>query len=829
MRFGLTRKRQLDLPEGAVSRTTANYFGGNNMDEHFHADFFGFVIDSEQGLSFAGKPISLHPKEFKLLLELVKEAGKRVSKEELINRVWNNSDTSDESIARCLSILKSTLKKASPGSESLIKTEYGQGYRFIGQIGKPATFVNEENFFLLINNTRNIVTLKDSHNRWQIANTATLELFGLTGKPWQGKTCGELLALSNRQDRSMFDTCVQTDELAWESRQPVEFIYTMETQDGSLPQKRFFEMIKTPLFEANGSRKALIGMGQEITDRIENEHQSRLMRRVLSNSNEAVMISDADNNIVYVNDAFTRITGYTLQDVSGQNPRILASRRHDQLFYEDMWRHIINEGSWHGEIWDKRKDGEIYPKWLNIGTVHDNDNKLCNYVAIFSDISKRKADEALLTFLAYHDPLTKLPNRLLLRDRFDQVASQNERRSNGAIALLYLDLDQFKSINDTLGHEIGDRLLIAVANRLKASVREIDTVSRLGGDEFVIILTEMPDTHSVSTVAQKILYQLGESFQIDQYRLLSTVSMGIAFYPDDGDNFDTLLKLADTAMYHAKDCGRNTYRFYTEKMNVDALERLHMRNSLAEAIARREFVLHYQPQFDLHNSRLIGVEALIRWNHPEQNLLPPSKFIPLAEETGQIVPIGEWVIREACRQAKVWQNQGYEPVRVAVNLSSLQFKRGDVIKMITDLTDEHDLDPQYLELELTESILLQDVEYILDIIKKFKALRFTLAIDDFGTGYSSLAYLKRFRVDKLKIDQSFIRNLTVDRHDLAIVRSIIQLANGFEMRTIAEGVETQTQLELLRHEGCHEGQGYLFSHPLPADQVTKYLTLLANN
>ncbi len=794
------------------------------MDEHFHADFYGFIIDSEQGLSFAGKPISLHPKEFKLLLELVKQAGKRVSKEELIARVWNNADTSDESIARCLSILKSTLRQVSPGTESLIKTDYGQGYRFIGQIGKPATFVNEENFFLLINATRNLVTLKDHKNRWQIANNATLELYGLIGKPWQGKTCRELAALCDNHYRIVFQTCTDADEQAWESHQPVELIQTVASEDKS-QKPRIFEIVKTPLFEANGSRKALITLGQEITDRIENERQTRLMSRVLSNSNEAVLISDANNNIVYVNEAFTRITGYTLSEVSGQNPRILASHRHDQSFYEEMWHHIINDGTWHGEIWDKRKNGEIYPKWLNISTVHDGDDTLSNYVAIFSDISKRKADEALLTFLAYHDPLTKLPNRLLLRDRFDQAVGISERRSSGSIALLFLDLDQFKSVNDTLGHEIGDRLLIAVAKRLEANVREIDTVSRLGGDEFVIVLTDMPDMPSVSFVAQKILDQLGDVFEIDQYRLTSTGSIGVALYPYDGDNFDTLLKLADTAMYHAKDCGRNTYRFYTDKMNVDAMERLHMRNSLAEALNKQEFVLHYQPQFDLNTSRLIGVEALIRWNHPKQGLLFPNKFIPLAEETGQIVPIGEWVIREACRQAKAWQNQLYVPVRVAVNLSSLQFKRGDVIKMITDLTDEHELDPNFIELELTETILLQDVDYILDVVKKFKSLRFTLSIDDFGTGYSSLAYLKRFRVDKLKIDQSFIRNLEVDRHDLAIVRSIIQLAKGFDMLTIAEGVETQGQLELLSREGCHEGQGYFFSHPLPADQVVRFLTL----
>ncbi len=537
------------------------------MDEHFHADFYGFIIDSEQGLTFAGKPVNLPPKEFKILLELVKKAGKRVSKEELIDRVWDNAPTSDESIARCLSILKSTLRRANPGTESLIKTDYGQGYRFIGQIGNPTSFVNEENFFLLINATRNLVILKDGKNRWQIANNATLEFCGLLGKPWQGKTCNELAGLCENPYRSVFQTSADEDEQAWETRQPVTIVRTLEAADNS-QKPRIFEIIKTPLFEANGSRKALLVLGQEITDRVENEQQSRLMNRVLSDSNEAVLISDANNDIVYVNETFTLITGYTLSEVAGRNPRILASRRHDQAFYAEMWRGLLNEGNWHGEIWDKRKNGEIYPKWLNISTVHNEDGSICNYVAIFSDISKRKADEALLIFLAYHDPLTKLPNRLLLRDRFEQAVSLYERRGSGSIALLYLDLDQFKSVNDTLGHEVGDRLLVAVAKRLEANVREIDTVSRLGGDEFVIVLTDIPDMPAVSFVAQKILDQLGEVFEINQFRLTSTGSIGIALYPDDGDNFDLLLKLADTAMYHAKDCGRNTYRFFTDKMNV---------------------------------------------------------------------------------------------------------------------------------------------------------------------------------------------------------------------------------------------------------------------
>ncbi len=797
------------------------------MEEHFHAEFYGFTIDSEQGLSFAGKTVELRPKEFQMLLLLVRRAGARVSKEELIKHVWNSAPTSDESISRCLSVLKSTLRKVSPGTELLIKTEYGQGYRFIGEIGKPATLVNEENFFLLINATRNIIILKDDQNRWQIANNACLQLFDLMGKAWQGKTSAELAQICNPNWQEHFECGYLADEQTWERGDVVE--YTIQkANDPNNPEQfdRAFEITKTPIFEPNGNRKALIVLGQEITDRLENERHALLMHKVLSNSDEAVLICDQLNNIVYANTAFTNITGYTMQEVRGKNPRLLASGRHDKIFFQKMWRQINSDGNWFGEIWDKRKNGEIYLKWLNISTVHENNGALANYVGIFSDITQKKADEAMLSFLAYHDPLTQLPNRLLLRDRYHQALNLAHRHQQGSLALLYLDLDQFKNINDTLGHEIGDRLLIAVAKRLETNVREIDTVSRIGGDEFVIILTEMPDSQSIAMVAQKILGHLAENYEIDDYNLTTTISIGITICSKNNEDFDALLSQADAAMYHAKNSGRNTYRFYTDQMTTDSLQQLQVRIELAEAINKEQFMLYYQPQFDLHHARLVGLEALIRWNHPEKGIITPDKFINIAETTGQIVPIGEWAISEACRQAKEWQVQGYEPIKIAVNLSSLHFKRGDIIKMMTDLTDRHQIDPKFLELELTESVLLNDVDYILDIMKKFRNLRFTLTIDDFGSGYSSLAVLKRFRVDKLKIDNSFVQNLEVDRHDLAIIRSVVQLANGFDMKTIAEGIETAGQLEILRREGCHEGQGYYFKHPLNAVQISREVLTL---
>ena len=506
----------------------------------------------------------------------------------------------------------------------------------------------------------------------------------------------------------------------------------------------------------------------------------------------------------------------------GKNPRILSSGRQSKEFYQALWRQLEIEGSWRGEIWNRNKNGRIYPEWLDISMVRDQNGLVTHHIAIFSDITQRKETEQQLEFLAYHDPLTRLPNRLLLRDRFDKAAAASMRNETMA-ALLFLDLDQFKNVNDTLGHEIGDLLLLGVAERLSACVRDTDTISRLGGDEFVILLPELQDVSTVSTVAQKVLEHLADPFDIRGHILNTSFSIGIGLYPDDGTDFDTLLKLADAAMYYAKDCGRNTYRFYTEQMNIHAMERMQLQNNLHQALKQQEFVLHYQPQLDLASGQMIGVEALIRWKSPELGLVSPAKFIPAAEDCGLIVPIGEWVLREACRQNRLWQNAGFEPFAVAVNLSALQFRRGGIVETIVDILKETRLDPMWLELELTESILIQNVDYVLGVIKKLKKIGIRLSIDDFGTGYSSLTYLKRFAVDKLKVDQSFVRNMTVDPDDAAIVHSVIQLGHSLKLKIVAEGVETREQAESLLNEGCDQVQGYLYSHPVPADEITKFL------
>jgi diguanylate cyclase (GGDEF)-like protein len=437
-------------------------------------------------------------------------------------------------------------------------------------------------------------------------------------------------------------------------------------------------------------------------------------------------------------------------------------------------------------------------------------------------MSERKAAQERIEFLAHHDALTGLPNRLLLRDRVEQAQAQAVRL-HSRVALLFLDLDRFKTINDSLGHPVGDALLKAVVDRLKGCVRESDTLSRQGGDEFVILLNDVRDSEAVARVADKIHQRMSEPIVLGSQSLNTSFSIGIALCPDDGEDFDSLLQKADTAMYHAKEAGRNGHRFFTEQMNRKVVEHMTLETQLRSALENREFVLHYQPQMDLHEGGIVGVEALIRWNSPENGLVSPARFIPVAEDSGVIVPIGAWVLGEACRQARAWQDAGLPPFVVAVNLSAVQFRRMDLVNTVINALVLSDLDSQWLELELTESILIQDAEATLDSVRRLKALGVKLSVDDFGTGYSSLAYLKRFAVDKLKIDQSFVRDLVTDPDDAAIVRAIIQMAHSLKLKTIAEGVESEDLSNLLRLFHCDEIQGYWLARPMPADELQAFV------
>jgi len=552
----------------------------------------------------------------------------------------------------------------------------------------------------------------------------------------------------------------------------------------------------------------------DMTQRLQAEAELRLAASVFENSVEAIVVAGADRNIVRANPAFSTVTGFDVREVIGHSLPDVTGGRHETGFFEGVWRSIERDGFWQGEVWNTRKNGKAFPAWLSISSVRDQDGQISHYVAVFSDITERKANEARIAYLAHHDPLTGLPNRALMQDRLSQSLARAHRERT-MVGLLFLDLDRFKMINDSLGHHAGDRLLQQVAERVRTCVRDSDTICRQGGDEFIIVLNDMPNTRAPARVAEKILGSLAEPFDVDTHRIGTSFSIGIAVYPNDGRDPESLMKNADTAMYHAKESGRNTFRFFTEAMNANALERLQLENALRQALERNELTLYYQPQVSLKDGMVVGAEALLRWQHPQRGFISPARFIPIAEESGLIVPIGRWVLREACRQARAWERQGLPPIMMAVNMSALQFRRDNVVAMVREVLDETGHEPDRVELELTESLLMENAGEVLSTIQQLKGLGVRLSIDDFGTGYSSLSYLKRFAVDRLKIDQSFVRDVPIDSDDAAIVRAIIQLGEALKLDVIAEGAETIAQVEFLRREGCAEAQGYYWCPPVP--------------
>ncbi|MCW5600794.1 EAL domain-containing protein [Nitrosomonas sp.] len=544
---------------------------------------------------------------------------------------------------------------------------------------------------------------------------------------------------------------------------------------------------------------------------------------VFESTRDGVVITDLEPRIVAVNRAYMEITGYRKSEVIGKNPKLIKSGRHDQAFYQSMWNNLIQAGYWRGEIWNRRKNGEIYPQWLTISTVHDESGKPRNYVGVFTDISQIKQSEARLEHLAHYDPLTGLPNRLLAQSRL-QHAIERADRNHYRVATLYLDLDRFKNVNDSLGHPAGDELLSLLANRLKSRLREEDTLARLGGDEFLLILEEIKDTRQAATVAQALIDQLTTPFTLPSgHKIFIGASIGISSYPDDAQCVTELIQHADMAMYLAKQEGRNTYRFHTKALSIAANERLALETRLRHALIANEFVLHYQPLIDARSNRIAGVEALVRWQPVDGEMVPPAKFIPITEETGLIVPLGEWILRTACNQARAWMDAGLPPLVMAVNLSVRQFQSENMVNMVRRVLADTGLPAEYLELELTETMFIERGEQSIATLKALKDLGVCLAIDDFGTGYSSLAYLKRFPIDKLKIDQSFVRDLAEDPNDREIAATIIAMARGLKLEVLAEGVETEQQLRFLQQHGCDYYQGYLFHRPAPPAQLDQWL------
>jgi diguanylate cyclase (GGDEF)-like protein/PAS domain S-box-containing protein len=522
-----------------------------------------------------------------------------------------------------------------------------------------------------------------------------------------------------------------------------------------------------------------------------------------------------------VNQAFTDITGYSAEEATGQNPRILKSGRQDEAFYQNLWISLKETGKWEGEVWNRRKGGDVYPEWSSIASVKDTNGEVTHYISSFTDITEKKLSDKQVQRLAHYDALTNLPNRVLFQDRLEQAIAQAKRHDR-KIAVLFFDLDNFKLINDTMGHTVGDILLQMIAGNLKTCVREEDTVARLGGDEFVVILSEVNSAQDVLRISEKILSVMREPLLLESREVNITFSIGASLYPDDGSDGETLLKHADIALYRAKQAGKNRQEFFTQEMMLALQHRQHMEKDLKTALEQKQFILYYQPQIELDNGRVIGVEALIRWQHPEHGLVPPFKFIPVAEETGLIVPIGRWVLEEACRQQYAWQQAGMK-VRMAVNLSARQLQDEDLLNTLAVVLEAFAIEPGMLELELTESCLMDDPNAAIELMQEIKGLGLRLAMDDFGTGYSSLNYLKRFAMDTLKIDQSFVRDLPDDEQDAAITTTIIAMAKNLDLKVLAEGVETKEQLQFLKEQGCDEVQGYYFSKPLSAEEVQPLL------
>jgi len=545
----------------------------------------------------------------------------------------------------------------------------------------------------------------------------------------------------------------------------------------------------------------------------------------IENTMEGVMISDSNNKICYVNRAFEETTGYKKEQVLDQSPSILQSGKHNQSFYEDMWMEISSTGKWKGEIWNRRANGEIYPEWLSITTIKDDNGERHYYVGVFSDITTQEEIRQRLHNLAYYDGVTELPNRHLFMDRLANTLS-NAKRFKQSFALLFLDLDRFKTINDTLGHSIGDQLLVEVSKRLKEELRDNDTVSRMGGDEFMILLPQTNSIQDAEQVAQKIIAAMNNHFKLEGRRYHITVSIGISFYPKDGEETETLIRHADIAMYKAKENGRNTYHCYVDHLDEKIVEHLDLETDLRHALKLNSLELHYQPQMDLQTGEWYGAEALLRWNHPERGYIPPLEFIHVAEETGMIVEIGYWTIEQACKQYMIWKRQGMEMGKISINLSPHQFLQSNLVERFKIIIESTQIPAQNLGIEITESAAMPNFNYSVKTLKALQKLGSTVYIDDFGSGFSSLSQLRHLPIDVLKIDRVFIDEIPDNKDDVAITETIIAMAKSMNLKIVAEGIETEKQLEFLKQQGCHMGQGYHLAKPMsPANLVQFFQNL----
>lgn len=674
---------------------------------------------------------------------------------------------------------------------------------------------------LISDNVPDMIWAKDLNKRFLFANKAICEQLlsaADTDEPVGKDDMFFALRERNRHPdnphwHTFGELCQDSDTITLQNGKPSQFDEYGNVQGKFL----FLDVHKAPFLNDKGELIGVVGSARDVTEQKSNEEQLRLAALVLENSSEALLVTDADNRIVDTNPAFTELTGYSHKEVLGRNPSLLHSGKHTASFYQEMWKQINATDHWQGEIWNRRKNGELYAEWLTINTIRHDDGTVHRRVALFSDITDKKKSEELIWAHANFDQLTQLPNRRMFQDRLAQELKK-AHRTKQQLALLFLDLDRFKEVNDTLGHDRGDELLIEAAKRLLSCVRESDTVARLGGDEFTIILAELDDAGCVERIAEAVLHALTKPFTLGDEVAYVSASIGITLYPDDANTMEGLLRNADQAMYVAKNAGRNRFSYFTNAMQEAAQYRLHLLNDLRGALPERQLQLHYQPIVELATGRIHKAEALLRWFHPMRGLISPTEFIPLAEESGLIYEIGDWVFAEATRQAQIWRTMFGADFQISVNKSPLQIQSHPELRRWREHLQAQGLSGKNIVVEITEGLLLDSSPAVIAELIAFRDAGIQVALDDFGTGYSALSYLKKLDIDYIKIDQSFIRNLATDSNDMALVEAIVVMAHKLALKVIAEGVETAEQRELLTAIGCDYAQGYLFSRPIPAHE-----------
>ncbi len=673
--------------------------------------------------------------------------------------------------------------------------------------------LSEQTYRGLLNSAGDAIYVQDEQGHFLDVNQTAENLYGYSRDEFIGKT-PEFLAAPGKNDFASVGKAIQ---LAL-SGTPQRFEFWGMRKNG--------EIFPKEVTLSNGNyfgRPVIIAVARDITERKEAEEHLREAAAVMQNTHEGVMVTDAAANIIAVNAAFTNITGYDQQDVLGKNPSILNSGRQEDAFFESMWMNLLKHGFWQGELWNRRKSGEIYPQLLTISTIYDELKRPIRYIGVFADITQLKENQAQLEFMAHHDPLTKLPNRSLAESRLEQELEHAHRHSH-QLSVVFIDLDRFKQVNDSFGHPVGDELLCAVANKLRERLREGDTLGRLGGDEFILISSPLQDKQDAAVIARDFINALSEPFKLSNgIEVFIGGSIGISLFPDNGSTVAELTRNADAAMYLAKENGRNQFSFYTPELNADARNKLEMENDLRRAVLHNELRLHYQPKVDIRSGNICGAEALARWQKPDGQWVPPGQFIPLAEKSGVILTIGNWVIEQACEQIREWRDAGLPEICIAVNVSARQFRSGHLDKLVRTALEKFRVAPHQLELELTESMLMHEPERAIETMLKLKKVGVKISLDDFGTGYSNFAYLRRFPIDSLKIDQSFVQGVATRPEDAMIVDAIISLAQRMKLHVIAEGVETPEQLAYMRANHCDELQGYYFSQALPPTEFADLL------